>query len=210
MPSVLLLALGFCVVKVWLGPRPKEKSVREQELSREQNYVETGTIVDNVINQVLVDPVIQTPNCQLLLVFDTCMSGSIADLPMVLHNKAPLWVASDWARRDEMFLGIRPMEWDCGEGSVFCISAAEDWKSTYDLEGGILTHALIESRLNRTVSSENSLTLGGFFDDIRNGAARHRERLRGKCEELGMQAPIEHNPVLSSSHFCSLSTPLFI
>lgn len=195
---------------MWIGPRPENKPAQEQELSQEHSFVESGTVTDNAINDILVDPVRRAPHCQLFALFDACMSGSILDLPMTLHDQDDVWMTSDWARRDEIFLGMRPMEWDCGEGNVFCISAAEDWKAAYDVKGGFLTHALMETELNRDVAESNYLTIGSLFADIRARVENFQTQFREACAARGMERPTRHHPVLSSSHFCSLHTPLFI
>jgi hypothetical protein len=167
-----------------------------------QPFVDRGAIVDDVVNRVLVRPVYETPHCQLVMCVDCCESGSLADLPFCLAPSGQWWVTSGQVRRDETVSGVRPMEWDCGQGVVIAFSAAEDLKGASDDEGGFLTFAILASGMGRPPTAGAPLTIGSVFREISADVRRRVQVARRRHPRLTQV------PVLSCSHFASLGSPL--
>lgn len=101
------------------------------------------------------------------------------------------------------------MEWDCGQGVVFVFSAAEDMTIAHDMNGGFLTSALLESGIARPPSIEHPLTIGGVFEEIRASVSRQNREHELRAERDGEPQEFRQIPVLSCSHFPSLSSPLY-
>lgn len=92
------------------------------------------------------------------------------------------------------------MEWDCGQGLVVIYSAAKDMTNATDVNGGFLTRAVLESEMAQPPRADRPLTIGKAF-----------EQIRLRVWELNQQDPVNFRqvPILSSSHFPRLDTPLY-
>ncbi|KAF8628785.1 hypothetical protein AX15_003724 [Amanita polypyramis BW_CC] len=108
------------------------------------DFKESGDIIDNELNQILVKPL--PPGCRLTGVFDCCHSGTVLDLPYLhsAHGRIKKTHISKRARRSE------PPPAD-----VMCFSACKDDETSADtFEGGMYVGAMSYALIK--VLKENS------------------------------------------------------
>lgn len=170
-----------------------------------------GMLMDNDINEIVCERVVNSPNTQLIVCYDSCNSGTGCDLPFTLHRNG-FWYTTGEARRDEIDSKVFPAPWECGVGVVWAIAACcdnqlafEDGSVLHDVPpgrtssnstGGMLTTALCRA-LN---GKENGkLTFAELFNDISHAVA-----------EAGRSSGTAQTPMLCSSHACNPKTYMYI
>lgn len=100
--------------------RNMEESDRMDELIVPLDFIENGVIIDDEINKIL-----QQSKCRTLLLFDSCSSGSVCDLPWCFEYKNQF----QYIRRLDNFSSFG--KWR--NPQVFMISGCKDYQSSSDV-----------------------------------------------------------------------------
>ena len=113
------------------------------------DYLTSGFILDDELNVI-----IQKATCRAILMFDSCRSGTVCDLPWVYEFQSP----TTYTRRGENNKNITNQQIYMFSGCKDSQTSADAYNRTFNQFSGAFTSAFIDS-MNATSTSISLLTL---------------------------------------------------